>query len=160
MSGRAGIGATWRVATRRPAYRGTERLHRLSIGTHFGTHRHAVTFRTTPRHASASGSVRSVSGPPSVMKVLVIEDDPTVGNFVRRGLEEQRWGVQLVADGEEGERLATSDAYGVVILDMRLPGKSGMDVLNSLRARGFRTSPARGRCKESISASSRRTEKS
>ena len=71
------------------------------------------------------------------MKVLVIEDDPTVGNFVRRGLEEQRWGVQLVADGEEGERLATSDAYDVVILDMRLPGKSGMDVLNSLRARGF-----------------------
>ena len=52
------------------------------------------------------------------MKVLVIEDDPTVGNFVRRGLEEQRWGVQLVADGEEGERLATSDAYDVVILDM------------------------------------------
>jgi len=71
------------------------------------------------------------------MKVLVIEDDPTVGNFVRRGLEEQRWGVQLVADGEEGERLATSDAYDVVILDMRLPGKSGMDVLNALRARGF-----------------------
>src|ERR1043165_7102316 len=71
------------------------------------------------------------------MKVLVIEDDPTVGNFVRRGLEEQRWGVQLVGDGEEGERLATSDAYDVVILDMRLPGKSGMDVLNSQRARGF-----------------------
>ena len=71
------------------------------------------------------------------MKVLVIEDDPTVGNFVRRGLEEQRWGVQLVADGEEGERLATSDAYDVVILDMRLPGKSGMEVLNGLRARGF-----------------------
>jgi len=71
------------------------------------------------------------------MKVLVIEDDPTVGNFVRRGLEEQRWGVQLVADGEEGERLATSDAFDIVILDMRLPGKSGMDVLNSLRARGF-----------------------
>src|SRR3982750_3248099 len=71
------------------------------------------------------------------MKVLVIEDDPPVGNFVRRGLEEQRWGVQLVADGEEGERLATSDAYDVVILDMRRPGKSGMDVLNSLRSRGF-----------------------
>ena len=71
------------------------------------------------------------------MKVLVIEDDPTVGNFVRRGLEEQRWGVQLVADGEEGEQLAASEAFDVVILDMRLPGKSGMDVLRSLRARGF-----------------------
>ena len=71
------------------------------------------------------------------MKVLVIEDDPTVGNFVRRGLEEQRWGVQLVADGEEGEQLAASESFDVVILDMRLPGKSGMDVLRSLRARGF-----------------------
>jgi len=71
------------------------------------------------------------------MKILVIEDDPTVGQFVKRGLEEQRWGVDLVADGEEGERRAGSEAYDLVILDMRLPGKSGLDVLNALRARGF-----------------------
>lgn len=71
------------------------------------------------------------------MKVLVIEDDPTVGNFVKRGFEEQRWRVELVADGEEGERLASTEAYDVVVLDMRLPGKSGLDVLQTLRARGF-----------------------
>ena len=71
------------------------------------------------------------------MKLLVIEDDPTVGQFVKRGLEEQRWGVELVADGEQGERLASSGAYDLVILDMRLPGKSGLDVLKTLRARGF-----------------------
>lgn len=71
------------------------------------------------------------------MKVLVIEDDPTVGNFVKRGLEEQRWRVQLSANGEEGERLAASETYDVVILDMRLPGKSGLEVLESLRAKGF-----------------------
>jgi two-component system copper resistance phosphate regulon response regulator CusR len=71
------------------------------------------------------------------MKVLVIEDDPTVGQFVKRGLEEQRWGVDLVADGEEGERLAATDGYDLVILDMRLPGKTGLQVLHSLRARGF-----------------------
>jgi len=71
------------------------------------------------------------------MKILVIEDDPTVGQFVKRGLEEQRWGVDLVADGEEGERRAGSEAYDLVILDMRLPGKSGLEVLNALRARGF-----------------------
>ena len=71
------------------------------------------------------------------MKILVIEDDPTVGQFVKRGLEEQRWVVDLVADGESGERAASSGAYDVVILDMRLPGKSGIDVLHSLRARGF-----------------------
>jgi two-component system OmpR family response regulator len=71
------------------------------------------------------------------MKVLVIEDDPTVGQFVKRGLEEQRWGVDLVADGEEGERVALSQPYDLVILDMRLPGKNGMDVLRGLRAKGF-----------------------
>jgi two-component system, OmpR family, response regulator len=71
------------------------------------------------------------------MKILVIEDDPTVGQFVKRGLEEQRWGVDLVTDGEEGERLAASDAYDLVILDMRLPGKPGLQVLHALRARGF-----------------------
>src|SRR5205814_864223 len=55
------------------------------------------------------------------MKILIIEDDPTVGQYVKRGLEEQRWGVDLVADGEEGERRAQSEAYDMVVLDMRLP---------------------------------------
>ena len=71
------------------------------------------------------------------MKILVIEDDPTVGSYVKRGLEEHRWGVDLVTDGEEGEQRAGSEAYDLVILDMRLPGKSGLEVLTSLRARGF-----------------------
>ena len=71
------------------------------------------------------------------MKVLVIEDDPTVGQFVKRGLEEQRWSVDLVADGEEGESLARSQPYDLVVLDMRLPGRSGLEVLRNLRARGF-----------------------
>jgi two-component system copper resistance phosphate regulon response regulator CusR len=71
------------------------------------------------------------------MKILVIEDDPTVGQYVKRGLEEQRWGVDLVTDGEEGERLAHSEAYDLIVLDMRLPGRSGLDVLHNLRARGF-----------------------
>ena len=73
------------------------------------------------------------------MNVLVIEDDPTVGGFIRRGLEEQRYRVSLVTNGEEGERIAASESFDVVILDMRLPGKSGLDVLQSLRARGFET---------------------
>jgi two-component system copper resistance phosphate regulon response regulator CusR len=71
------------------------------------------------------------------LKILVIEDDPTVGQFVKRGLEEQRWVVDLVADGEQGERRAAAEEYDLVILDMRLPGKPGIQVLDSLRARGF-----------------------
>jgi two-component system OmpR family response regulator len=71
------------------------------------------------------------------MRILVIEDDPTVGQYVKRGLEEHRWAVDLMTDGEEGERRASSEAYDLVILDMRLPGKNGLDVLRSLRAKGF-----------------------
>ncbi|MDB4882764.1 MAG: transcriptional regulator protein [Gemmatimonadetes bacterium] len=71
------------------------------------------------------------------MRILVIEDDPTVGQYVKRGLEEHRWAVDLMTDGEEGERRASSEAYDLIILDMRLPGKNGLDVLRSLRAKGF-----------------------
>ncbi|MHB1298252.1 MAG: response regulator [Gemmatimonadaceae bacterium] len=71
------------------------------------------------------------------MKVLVIEDDPTVGQFVKRGLEEHRWSVDLVMDGEEGEALARSQPYDIIVLDLRLPGRSGQQVLRNLRARGF-----------------------
>jgi two-component system OmpR family response regulator len=71
------------------------------------------------------------------MRILVIEDDPTVGQYVKRGLEEQRWAVDLTTDGEEGERRASSEAYDLIVLDMRLPGKSGIEVLHALRAKGF-----------------------
>jgi DNA-binding response OmpR family regulator len=71
------------------------------------------------------------------MKILVIEDDPTVGQYIRRGLEEQRWGVDVVTDGETGERRALSEAYDLIVLDMRLPGRSGLQVLKSLRGRGI-----------------------
>jgi len=71
------------------------------------------------------------------MKILVIEDDPTVGEFMRRGFEEQRWQVDLVANGLEGERMALSNVYDLVVLDMRLPGRNGLDVLRTLRSRGF-----------------------
>jgi DNA-binding response OmpR family regulator len=71
------------------------------------------------------------------MRILVIEDDPTVGQFIKRGLEEQRWTVDLAENGNDGESLAITGDYDLVILDMRLPGKSGMAVLHDLRARNF-----------------------
>lgn len=71
------------------------------------------------------------------MLILVIEDDPTVGHFVARGLREQGWTVDLADTGDEGERLAREKLYDLVVLDMRLPGKSGLEVLADLRGRGF-----------------------
>jgi two-component system copper resistance phosphate regulon response regulator CusR len=70
------------------------------------------------------------------VKVLVIEDDRTVGQFVQRGLQEQRMQVDLVDEGPEGLRLASGGQYDVVVLDLRLPGMNGSEVLRTLRDRG------------------------
>jgi two-component system copper resistance phosphate regulon response regulator CusR len=73
------------------------------------------------------------------MKVLVVEDDRTVGQFVKRGLEEQRIQVDLVGDGSEALQVASQGRYDVIVLDLRLPGLSGVEVLRMLRDRGVTT---------------------
>ena len=73
------------------------------------------------------------------MKILVIEDDRTVGQYVKRGLEEQRYQADLVDDGMEGLRLASGGRYDLIVLDLRLPGMSGYEVLRTLRDRGTTT---------------------
>ncbi len=73
------------------------------------------------------------------MKILVIEDDPTVGQFVKRGLEEQRYHADLVGDGMEGLRLASGGRYDLIVLDLRLPEMNGLEVLRTLRDRGNTT---------------------
>ena len=70
------------------------------------------------------------------MKILVIEDDKTVGPYVKRGLEEARYHVDLVEDGEEGLRAAAGGRYDLIVLDLRLPRLSGLEVLRTLRDRG------------------------
>ncbi len=73
------------------------------------------------------------------MKVLVVEDDPTVGQFVQRGLEEQLIQVDLIDDGAEGLDRASRGEYDVIVLDLRLPSMSGAEVLRTLRDRGIST---------------------
>ena len=73
------------------------------------------------------------------MKVLVIEDDRTVGQYVKRGLEEHRVHADLVDDGMEGLRLASGGLYDLLVLDLRLPGMTGLEVLRTLRDRGVTT---------------------
>src|SRR3954465_11563010 len=72
------------------------------------------------------------------MKILVIEDDKTVGEYVRRGLDEAGYHVELVGDGDEGLRRASGRGanYDIMVLDLRLPKVSGIDVLRTLRDRG------------------------
>jgi two-component system, OmpR family, response regulator len=73
------------------------------------------------------------------VKILVVEDDRTVGQYVKRGLEEQRYQADLVDDGMEGLRLASGGRYDIIVLDLRLPGMNGFEMLRTLRDRGNTT---------------------
>jgi len=73
------------------------------------------------------------------MHVLVIEDDPSVTSFLKKGLREESHIVDLANNGLDGSRLAYSQSYDLIVLDLMLPGKDGFAVLSGLRSRGIRT---------------------
>jgi len=73
------------------------------------------------------------------MKILVVEDDRTLSQHVRRGLEENQYQVDTVADGREALMAASRGRYDVIVLDLRLPSISGQEVLRTLRDRGIET---------------------
>ena len=73
------------------------------------------------------------------MKILVVEDDRIVGQYVKRGLEEQGYHADLVEDGLEALRFISGGHYDLVILDLRLPGMTGYEVLRTVRDRGITT---------------------
>lgn len=70
------------------------------------------------------------------MRVLVVEDDPGLRSVLERGLRQHRYTVDAVEDGEKALRYLRTYEYEVLVLDWRLPGMSGLDVLTSLRQRG------------------------
>jgi DNA-binding response OmpR family regulator len=71
--------------------------------------------------------------------ILVVEDDHKVASFIERGLREAGYMVQLAVDGCQAEHLAETRSYDAIILDLRLPGKDGVDVCRSLRQHRVRT---------------------
>jgi DNA-binding response OmpR family regulator len=70
------------------------------------------------------------------VKILIVEDDRTVGQYVQRGLEEHQFQTDLVDDGLEALRLISGGTYDLVVLDLRLPGMNGAEVVRTLRDRG------------------------
>ena len=69
------------------------------------------------------------------MRILVIEDTPDLASAIARGLREQGYGVDVVMKGYEGEELAAVEPYDLVILDVMLPDRDGVDVCRNLRRR-------------------------
>ena len=71
------------------------------------------------------------------MKILVVEDEPKTGEYLRQGLTEAGYVSDLVPNGADGLHLALQGEYDLVILDVMLPGLNGWQVLQSLRDRGL-----------------------
>ncbi|HPA51427.1 MAG TPA: response regulator transcription factor [Thermoanaerobaculia bacterium] len=69
------------------------------------------------------------------MRILVVEDDPKLLESVRKGLKEAGFGADGASDGREGLQRALEDDYDALVLDVMLPGLSGLDVLRELRKR-------------------------
>ena len=68
------------------------------------------------------------------MKILIIEDDPKIINFLKKGLEEECYIVDSSTNGDEGLYLASVNEYDLILLDIMLPIKDGMEVCKALRA--------------------------
>ena len=68
------------------------------------------------------------------MRILIVEDDLNLARFIQKGLQEERYAVDVAGDGEEGFLLAGVNPYDLIILDIMLPKMGGLDVCRRLRA--------------------------
>ena len=69
------------------------------------------------------------------MSILVIEDDPKTGDYLKKGLRESGYAVDLARTGTDGLHMALEHAYELVVLDVMLPGIDGWEIMRTLRAR-------------------------
>lgn len=68
------------------------------------------------------------------MRILVVEDDHKIANALKRGLEQESFAVDVVYDGDDGEAMATTEEYDLIILDRMLPGNyDGLSIVQTLR---------------------------
>ncbi|MGA7159670.1 MAG: response regulator [Bacteroidota bacterium] len=73
------------------------------------------------------------------MKILVVEDEKKVGAFIKKGLEEDGYLVELAYDGDKGEELGSDGSFDLIILDILMPKKDGLTVLKELRGKQIST---------------------
>jgi DNA-binding response OmpR family regulator len=73
------------------------------------------------------------------VKILVVEDDAKIAAFLQKGLSEESYSVDLSAHADEAVYLAQVNAYDIILLDVMLPGRDGMDVCRTLRERKVTT---------------------
>jgi DNA-binding response OmpR family regulator len=73
------------------------------------------------------------------MRILLVEDDADLAQFIRKGLKEEHYAVDVAADGEEGLALALGNSYDLMILDIMLPKLDGLTLCRRIRDKGIST---------------------
>jgi heavy metal response regulator len=73
------------------------------------------------------------------MRILLVEDDKGISQFIKKGLSENAYSVDVAFHGEEGLRLALHKKYDLIILDIMLPKMDGREVLNRIKSMGVQT---------------------
>ena len=72
----------------------------------------------------------------AIMRLLIVEDDSSVARFLEKGLQEERYAVDVATDGESGLMLAKNTTYDLIILDVMLPKQDGLSVCRAIRQNG------------------------
>ena len=72
------------------------------------------------------------------LRILVVEDEPKVAQALQEGLQSESYSVEVARTGEDGFFLANSETFDLVILDIMLPGRNGVEVLSAMRKQGLR----------------------
>jgi len=90
-------------------------------------------FAIDNKRGAAWSSARNNKIEVGTMRILVVEDEPKVSGFVQRGLEAERYAVDVCADGRDGLELAETYPYDLIILDVMLPRLDGREILQRIR---------------------------
>lgn len=72
------------------------------------------------------------------MRILVVEDEKKLANFIKHGLEEEKYIVEIANNGEQGLEMAMNNQYDAILLDVMLPGLDGFSILQELRKAGLK----------------------
>lgn len=73
------------------------------------------------------------------MRILLVEDDPDISDFIKKGLEEEFYTVDIAEDGNTAVLMANSQTYDLIILDIMIPQMDGLDICVYLRNKGIKT---------------------